>query len=332
MLRTYMLLALTGLFLIACGGEPAEPDNPAAIVIPNFSERNQTNQSTSDTDQLMQGLNYGLSSSLSSGTGAYYRPTGLGSQLFFATLTPLSGNPDLAYYRYTGLGWNSAGSSRNSEMLVDRYTGSGFGSNDLFYLSTATQSSFTFSVSWEVNGRLELDVPYLNQNDIPSIGGSACASTSAAMVMAYHAKTRCDKATMIGTAQKCFAQTSGPAGLASPAVLAAYLQSSYGVSSSYNESDAAQIFSIIQGEIRAGRPLILGSHAFSSAGHYLVVTGFNGNDYRTAKIIVNDPNGRWQGCGGGVYCYSIRDNGKGNEYSYAVVINSPIHRILTIRP
>jgi hypothetical protein len=200
-------------------------------------------------------------------------------------------------------------------------------------VASGVPSGFTFSVSWEVNGRLELDVPYFNQNDIPTIGSSACASASTAMVLAYHARVRADKNSLMSAAQACFYKTSTlSSGLSSASALTKYLQNTYGIPTSYDESGAAQTYAIIQSEIRAGRPVIFGSHALTPTGHYLVVTGFNGNDYRTAKIIVNDPNGRWQGCSNGVYCYSTRDNGKGNEYSFATAINSSLHRIFLIRP
>lgn len=81
-------------------------------------------------------------------------------------------------------------------------------------------------------------------------------------------------------------------------------------------------------EKRAGRPLILGSHALTSYGHYVVITGFNGTDYRTAKIIVNDPNGRWNGK---IDDYT-RANGKGLEYSLVAVANSTVRGVFVLRP
>lgn len=325
MLRTYLLLALAGALFVACGSEPTEPDNPAAILIPNFSERNQVVQENGETGQLMQGLNYSTGSSLASGSGVLLQPSGLGSgQTYFATLTPTTGNPDLYRYSRAGFTLLYRAQSSNTVMLTDRLSGTGFLSSDYFYVvSNGGPSGFAFSVSWEANGRLELDVPYFNQYDIPKIGPSACASASTAMVMAYYAKIKVDKNTMIGAAQACFSKTSSPdKGLLAPQPLVDHVKDVYGFTgSTFQEyvTGTAANYAAIQAELRAGRPVLLSSRAVSPAGHFIVVTGFNGNDYKTATIIVNDSNGRWQGCAAGHYCYNERQVTKGVEYSFATV-------------
>ncbi len=331
------MLAGAALLMLGCDGT-ATGELPASdgsvIHLRNFSSADTSNaEESGQTGMLRQGLNYTTGFSLFGGSGVLFKPSGLASnQTYFATLTPTKGNPDLTRYSWTGLGWLYRGTSTNGALYVDRMQGTGFGSSDYFYVASNVDAGFSLSVSWEVGNRLELDVPYFSQYEIPVIGPSACASTSAAMILAYQAKIRADKNSMITAAQSCFAATSGPEGLRGKDVLIDYLQGTYSLAIGYDESSSAQIFSAIQTEIRAGRPVILGSRAFSSAGHYIVVTGFNGNDYRTATIIANDPNGRWRGCGGGTYCYDTGSYAKGVEYNFSVIMSSSPRKIFTLRP
>jgi hypothetical protein len=142
-----------------------------------------------------------------------------------------------------------------------------------------------------------LDVPYLYQRNVPTIGASACASVSSAMVLAYHNKINNSQSSMIETTKKIFSATSSTSqGLLGRDGLANYLQKEYNFSYvEFKEPYYDVLYQIIKEEIDAGRPMILGSRTVTTAGHYMVVIGYNGDNYEDAKLIINDPEGLWLG-------------------------------------
>jgi len=54
----------------------------------------------------------------------------------------------------------------------------------------------------------------------------------------------------------------------------------------------------------------------TQAGHYIVVIGYEGDNYTTGELIVNDPFGRWNGSRDS---YSTSVSGAGLRYSFAAI-------------
>ena len=141
-----------------------------------------------------------------------------------------------------------------------------------------------------------ISVPWFHQLDIPDVGWAACSSASAAMVLAYHGYIPNDNQSMVLAAQDLFASTSDPQlGLLSRDGMASVLIEEWGVSqAAFVYAHPSELYGLIQKEIIAERPLILGTRSINSYGHYMVVTGYMGHDYEEASILLNDPYGLWK--------------------------------------
>lgn len=48
-------------------------------------------------------------------------------------------------------------------------------------------------------------------------------------------------------------------------------------------------FSLILSELRAGRPVLVGSKTYSGGQHWVLVTGYNGGGLKASSFIINDP-------------------------------------------
>lgn len=199
------------------------------------------------------------------------------------------------------------------------------------YNSNGT-GSYTLRVDFGSNNVITnpLQVPYLDQLDIPQIGEAACASASTAMVLAYHRKIGQSQQDMVAAAVSVFAATSTTQqGLLSRDRLAQHLRDVWRFSSvRFDASYWDVLYQTIRSEIQAGRPLILGSRSMTSAGHYLVVTGYEGDDYRTARLIVNDPYGQWLGFNR----YSTSISGQGLRYDFTDITKLSTDGVFVIVP
>jgi hypothetical protein len=66
----------------------------------------------------------------------------------------------------------------------------------------------------------------------------------------------------------------------------------------------------------------------TEAGHYMVVTGYDGNDYRTAELIINDPYGEWLG----LNRYNKAKSGKALRYDYTDITSKESDGVFVIVP
>lgn len=175
-----------------------------------------------------------------------------------------------------------------------------------------------------------LSVPYLDQLDIPNIGEAACASASSAMILAYYGKVANTQQAMINAAETVFSATSSTSyGLLGRDKLAAHLTDVWGFSSVHFDSSYWDVlYETIKNEINNGRPMILGSRTMTSYGHYIVVIGYEGDDYETAKLIVNDPYGHWYG----VDNYNSDQTGKGLKYDFKNITMKSSDGVFVIIP
>ena len=176
--------------------------------------------------------------------------------------------------------------------------------------------------------RMELLVPYLNQNKVPGgFGSSACGCTSTEMVLAYWGVVPTDTLDMQTDVVNCY-KSPGMNYPSSSKIKSRLEHSPYSFSSAtithVDPADRASLYSKIQGEILAGRPMIISSWRFTSAGHFVVVTGFNGSSYSSsAKIVVNDPYGPWGEGGPGDYPPTrLGIDAQGVEYNFDKVTAS----------
>ncbi|KPA10594.1 conserved hypothetical protein, secreted [Candidatus Magnetomorum sp. HK-1] len=177
---------------------------------------------------------------------------------------------------------------------------------------------------------ISLNVPYLDQLDIPNIGNAACASASSAMVLAYHGKIQRTRHAMIMAATTIFDATSSTnLGLKGRSGLSNHLVDVWDFSSVYFEHpNCPDLYEIIKEQIRNGRPMILGSKSMTSYGHYIVVIGYDGDNYGSAKLIVNDPNGQWNGYDS----YSTNDSGKALKYDFTDITSQYTDGVFIISP
>jgi hypothetical protein len=140
------------------------------------------------------------------------------------------------------------------------------------------------------------DFPYLNQNHIPEIGWAACSSACAAMVLAYDGKIPDDKASMIDAAVTVFWATANlQVGLLDSTHYINHLKQHWGYTNvEWYDSDQETLFDLMLAQLKLGRPVILGTKgSINPAGHYVVVLGVDGLNYKTANIIIDDPYGDW---------------------------------------
>jgi len=218
-------------------------------------------------------------------------------------------------------------SSSNFPVTSGAYDTSHNGNYDVFVAKLDSDISSSDSSS---DTSANLDVPYLDQMDIPEIGDAACASASAAMILAYHRKIENTQDAMIDAAETVFDATSTyESGLLSRDYLEEHLEDYWGFSSvEFDDSQWDDLYEIIKDEIRDKRPLILGSRSMTSAGHYIVVTGYEGNDYQDGKVIVNDPYGHWYGYNN----YSTSESGKGLKYDFTDITSSSSDGVFVIIP
>lgn len=138
-------------------------------------------------------------------------------------------------------------------------------------------------------------VPWFHQLDIPEVGWAACSSASSAMVLAYHDYIDSDQQSMVAAAETIFSSTSDPeSGLLGRDGLADFIVEEWGFSSvNFEYAPLPELYDLVRGEITADRPLILGTRSINSYGHYMVITGYDGNDFQDATITLNDPYGLW---------------------------------------
>jgi hypothetical protein len=141
-----------------------------------------------------------------------------------------------------------------------------------------------------------LSVPWFHQLDIPEVGWAACSSATSAMVLAYHGFIYSDQQSMVAAAEVIFSATSDPErGLLARDGLAGFLMEEWALTTvDFTYAPLAELYDIIRTEISADRPLILGTRSINSYGHYMVITGYEGNHYEDASIILNDPYGLWE--------------------------------------
>lgn len=135
---------------------------------------------------------------------------------------------------------------------------------------------------------------------------------------------------MIDAAETIFSQTSSvDKGLLGRTGLANHLEDEWNFSSvNFDSSGWSDLYKKIQEEIKAGRPLILGSRSMTSAGHYMVVTGYDGNDYNSAELIINDPYGKWLGWNS----YDTAQSGKALRYDYKAITSQLSDGVFVIVP
>lgn len=197
----------------------------------------------------------------------------------------------------------------------------------------------TFLLGTEQVATATLDVPYVNQNTIPplktaqgapiqQISQAACGCTSVAMILAYAKKMSSEPFGMVKTIHECFRATSLPqVGVLGPEYLVNYLKKTEFTGSGFIPFIGTDtfIFTVLVAALRQGTPQLLSVRAPSSSGHYLVVTGVEGDDPETAILTVNDPNGRWELCrrvgvGEDEKCYNDpTGDGKNVRYRFAEV-------------
>jgi hypothetical protein len=302
---------------VACGGGEIElaPELPADGLLYATDER---------------ALNWGSSVNVAQGVTTTFNLSATAQQKYYIAVTPSSGDLDLYVKRWNGSAWVNYASSLKGTMQVDRLTLQ-YSSNASFAIQVYgyTAGAGTISVSWETSdNRLDLDVPYLNQNSLTNIGFAACSSASAVMVLAAHGIIPVDQ--MDDEAYDIFAATANTSvGLRGRNLLRDHLEQQYGIGQvEIDTSGWPQLYATIQSEIRAGRPLILGSRSMSGAGHYIVVRGFVGNDYNTARLIVNDPNGVWNGYDD----WTETSSGMGLEYDYTDITSNVSDGVFVIVP
>jgi len=178
----------------------------------------------------------------------------------------------------------------------------------------------------------KLTVPYLYQRKVPTIGKSACASASSAMVLAYYNKIGTDEKSMIKATENVFTYTGSSIsyGLPSRDNLVNTLKSKYSFSFvKFEHPTWKPLYKIIQDEINAGRPLILGSrYSLVNGGHYTVIIGYDGISYENAKLIINDPEGKWLGYMGG---YQL-GKGKDVKYDFTDITGQSSDGVFVIKP
>jgi hypothetical protein len=275
-------------------------------------------------------VNYGICSTVSQGQLRLWSLTTAPGAAYFATVKPVNGDPDLYVFRQNGTQWIAWDDSLNDANKVDRLKVQLGGSEKILLgVYGYAASGFTFSISWETNGVLDLDVPYLNQNSLSGgIGPSACSSASAAMILATHGIVALNQ--MGDAAQDAFEATASMAqGLLGRDLLKNYLIDAGDFSSvSIDTSGWNSLYNTIKSEVRAGRPLILGSKSMSTAGHYAIITGFIGESYDTARLIVNDPNGVWTGWNK----WTPGSSGEGAEYDFTDITSKTSDGVFVIIP
>ena len=176
-----------------------------------------------------------------------------------------------------------------------------------------------------------MTVPYLDQLDIPIIGEAACASASSAMILAYHGKIGSSQLEMISAAENVFDATSNvDQGLLGRYFLEQHLEQEWNFSSvNFDNSYWNTLYEKIKNEINNERPLILGSRSMTSYGHYIVVIGYEGDNYETGKLIVNDPYGHWNGS---IDDYSTSESGAGLLYDFTDITSDATDGVFVIIP
>lgn len=300
-----------------------------ATLLPQEAASPQATDATlASTKQALSSPNYGVSTYIRRGESRWFSLDVQAGQTYHLAIKPSYGDPDLSLYRWSGSAWTVVASSVKGPMKMDRLRYVASRTERLWVLLYGySEAGLTYSASWEVGGKLMLDVPFLNQNTLPNIGFAACSSTSSVMVLAAHGKIAVDQ--MSSEAPKIFAATADlNVGLKGRDGLEKHLEANYGMSVRFDASSWAPLYALIQSEIRAGRPLVLGSRSMSSAGHYIVVVGFNGHDYNSAKLLVNDPNGAWSGWNR----WSTSARGDGLEYSYKTITSKSSDGVFVLLP
>lgn len=194
--------------------------------------------------------------------------------------------------------------------------------------STVSASITVPSTSTSVSETIA-DVPYLSQHDLGSISGSACSSASTAMILAYHGLIDSSHASMVTAAEDAFDATATLAlGLVGRGGLTDYLVDEWGFSSAdFDASGWVDLYDLIRDEIDAGRPMILGSRSMS-AGHYIVVVGYDGADYESADLIVHDPFGEWHSFDN----WSTGASGEGLSYDFEAITSDSTDGVFVIVP
>jgi hypothetical protein len=261
---------------------------------------------------------------------------------FVVSVIPEGGDPELSLLHKNSRGfWESVVTSSNpGDRLVEKLTVIRPITEEInFQVVGKTATSYRFSLSYESLGQMDLDVPYLNQNTVGGgIGSSSCGCTSLEMILAYWARDPADAATMKSNVTSCY----WAPGMSAPSssgiknrLLDPMLKYNFSsvVVTSVGSLTADALYAKIQSEIRAGRPMILSSRKFTSDGHFVVVTGFNGSSYTSSsEILVNDPYGTWnQSCNDVRTCYSRGTYAKAVPYNFDKVRDTSTGNLITIQ-
>jgi len=276
-------------------------------------------------------LNYQTAFSLTSGATRTWSLTVAANKDYYLTVTPTSGDPDLSVLVYSGGRWVQLAGSTLDTMRVDRLKVRRSTAQTIrIVVRGYTAASGALSVAWESNNRLTLDAPFFNQNSLGgAVGDAACSASSGTMELATLGRVRVDEmATAARTIFNATANTS--VGLRSRDLLANHLLDVWGLRSvTIDTSTWGPLYARIQSEIRAGRPMILGSRSMSSAGHYMLLVGFEGAaDSSTARLIVNDPNGLWSRTN----VWNETASGQRVSYPYRTITSNSADGVFVIIP
>lgn len=171
------------------------------------------------------------------------------------------------------------------------------------------QVSVTFTVVGSTTTTGCIAVPYYYQYNNAYNPGGSCQNTSVAMLLThYGCKTTPD--TISAAWGTSYAQT--PAGLAE--VFNSYA-SKCGIKQrlkAHTDGDTADVNALLA----AGKPVIVHGY-FTSYGHVLVLTGYDGSQY-----CANDPAGIWKETFKGGYYSSDSDDGKGIKYDKSPTVQA----------
>lgn len=227
----------------------------------------------------------------------------------------VTGSSSVKKVAYYADGFKLGESTDASQNFAVKYTFSQTGQRTVIaygYDSAGTQlgqQSVTFTVVGSTTTTGCIAVPYYYQYNNAYNPSGSCQNTSVAMLLThYGCKTTPD--TISATWGTSYAQS--PAGLAE--VFNSYA-SKCGIKQrlkAHTDGDTADVNALLA----AGKPVIVHGY-FTSYGHVLVLTGYDGSQY-----CANDPAGIWKETFKGGYYYSDSDDGKGIKYDKSPTVQA----------